>query len=156
MDDVDAAVAHTLKLRFEMGLFDPIANQPYWTYTKEDIGTADDAALNLKAAQESLVLVRNPTHAVHEEQEGGVGSGSGAILPLAVGKKIAVIGPHGNATFAMIQVGFEMIRLGHSCCNGVLCTTRSACAVCTTMLSGISFSNASVVLWNTAVGGGGG
>jgi hypothetical protein len=30
MDDVDAALFNTLKLRFELGLFDPIEDQPYW------------------------------------------------------------------------------------------------------------------------------
>eukprot|EP00041_Stephanoeca_diplocostata_P027569 m.760704 g.760704 ORF g.760704 m.760704 type:complete len:805 (-) comp23202_c0_seq2:335-2749(-) len=109
MDDVDAAVAHTLKLRFEMGLFDPVEGQTYWSYGKNDIGTDDDIALNLEAAQESLVLVRNPTHARASSD-----NSSGAILPLTAGKKIAVIGPHGNATFSLIQID-----------TGIICPDKS-------------------------------
>ena len=30
MTDVDRALEHTLSLRFELGLFDPIESQPYW------------------------------------------------------------------------------------------------------------------------------
>jgi hypothetical protein len=30
MQDVDRALFNTLRVRFELGLFDPTADQPYW------------------------------------------------------------------------------------------------------------------------------
>eukprot|EP00937_MAST-01D_sp_MAST-1D-sp2_P001941 g1941.t1 len=90
MADVDAALARTLRLRFELGLFDPAdaATHPLWRLGEADIGTAEARALNLRAAEESLVLLRNPA----------------GQLPLRAGGKLAVLGPHGNATCGLIQV----------------------------------------------------
>ena len=84
-EDVDLALAHTLRLRFRMGLFDPPAATPYWSVPLAAVGTARAQAANLLAAQESLVLLKND-----------------GTLPLARGKAIAVIGPHGNATLALV------------------------------------------------------
>lgn len=86
MEDVDRALFNTFRLRFELGLFDPIADQPYWKLGAANIGTESSKALNLKAALSSLVLIRNPN-----------------ILPLKAGR-VAVIGPHGNASSDLIQV----------------------------------------------------
>ena len=80
-------VFNTLKLRFELGLFDPIEDQPLWKLGAADIGTTEAAELNLKAAQSSIVLLQNPS----------------TVLPLARGLRLAVIGPHGNASAALIQ-----------------------------------------------------
>ena len=88
MADVDKAVANSLRVRFDLGLFDPIEDQPLWKLGAKDIGTAAAKALNLRAAEESLVLLRNPKR----------------VLPLTAGLKIAVLGPHGNATRDLIQV----------------------------------------------------
>merc|ERR1712166_92164 len=87
MDDVDGAVFNSLRIRFELGLFDPIADQPLWELGEKDIGTASSTALNLKAAQSSLVLLQNPSQ----------------ILPLERGLNIAVIGPYANTSAALIQ-----------------------------------------------------
>jgi beta-glucosidase-like glycosyl hydrolase len=88
MADVDRAVYNTLKLRFDLGLFDDTADQPYWKLGAEALGSAESATLNLRAAQSSLVLLSNPRK----------------LLPLKVGtKNIAMIGPHANATMALIQ-----------------------------------------------------
>ena len=57
MADVDAAVANTLKVRFELGLFDPPATQPLTQLGSKDVGTKEAAALNLRAAASSLVLL---------------------------------------------------------------------------------------------------
>jgi beta-glucosidase-like glycosyl hydrolase len=106
MADVDAALFNTMKVRFELGLFDPIADQPLWKLGAEDIGTDAAAALNLRAAQESLVLVQNPSPG---------GKGAAAVLPIRAGQKLAVLGPHGNATRQLIQVD-----TGRICASGEL------------------------------------
>lgn len=41
MADVDKALYNTLKLRFELGLFDPIEDQPYWHVSPESVGTPE-------------------------------------------------------------------------------------------------------------------
>lgn len=37
--DVDPALRRTLGLRFRLGLFDPIDDQPYWCVPSEDVGS---------------------------------------------------------------------------------------------------------------------
>ena len=54
-------------------------------------------ALNLRAAGESLVLLRNPT------------VGGRAVLPLQKGGRVAVVGPHANATAILVQLDSGMI-----------------------------------------------
>ena len=107
-DDVDRALFNTMRVRFELGLFDPIDDQPYWRYNESDIGTDASRELNQRAAAESLVLMANPPRASN--------SGAAAdanVLPFAAGTKVAVIGPHGNASFALIQVD-----TGRICASG--------------------------------------
>lgn len=86
MEDVDRALFNTFRVRFELGLFDPIDTQRYWKFGEKDINTKEDQELNLKAAEASLVLVHNSD-----------------VLPLTPGRKLAVIGPHGNATMDLVQ-----------------------------------------------------
>lgn len=88
MADVDAAVRNTLRVRFEMGLFDPPDAQPLTKLGSEAVGTAESAALNLRATAESLVLLKNDN----------------ATLPLTPGARIAVVGPHANASRFLLQV----------------------------------------------------
>lgn len=78
MEAVNASLARTLTLRFELGLFDPPAEQPYWNIPPSEINTQAAQDLNLLATLEGLVLLRN----------------DGGLLPLPTGKRIAVIGPH--------------------------------------------------------------
>eukprot|EP00930_Biecheleria_cincta_P068790 TRINITY_DN56620_c0_g1_i1.p1 TRINITY_DN56620_c0_g1~~TRINITY_DN56620_c0_g1_i1.p1 ORF type:complete len:828 (-),score=123.36 TRINITY_DN56620_c0_g1_i1:71-2341(-) len=87
MGDVDRALFNSLRIRFELGLFDPTADQPYWKLGQSDIGRADGKELNLRAALSSLVLIQNPL----------------GLLPLRQGQRIAVIGPHANASMDLIQ-----------------------------------------------------
>ena len=68
-------------------LFDAERSSPYWQLGEDDIGSDASKALNYEAAAKSLVLLQNP-----------------GVLPLKPGLKIAVIGPHGNASDHMIQV----------------------------------------------------
>ena len=85
-EDIDLALAHTLRLRFRLGLFDPPAATPYWSVGLTDVGGAAAQAASLDAAKESMVLLKNDGH----------------LLPLAKGLKLAVIGPHANATLALV------------------------------------------------------
>ncbi|KAF1778483.1 Glycoside hydrolase family 3 [Phytophthora cactorum] len=66
----DLALRHTLKLRFKLGLFDPIEDQPYWNVTPSDVNTAEAKELSLKRP---------------------------GMLPLTKGVKLAVIGPHAKS-----------------------------------------------------------
>lgn len=94
MDDINDRLYNAFRVRFRLGLFDPIDDQPYWKYNvDENMGTASSAALNLRAALESFVLLRNDK----------------SILPLAAGVNIAVVGPHGNSTGRLIQADTGMI-----------------------------------------------
>jgi beta-D-xylosidase 4 len=86
MDDVNAALYRTFMLRFQLGLFDPIEDQPYWHVSPDVINSTDNQAVNLLATRSSMVLLQN----------------NGSILPLAPGQKVAVIGPHANATAALV------------------------------------------------------
>ena len=107
-----------MKVRFELGLFDPIADQPLWKLGAKDIGTGAAAALNLRAAQESLVLVQNPLVSGGKgggQLEGGAAGAASRVLPLRAGQKLAVLGPHGNATRQLIQVD-----TGRICASGEL------------------------------------
>eukprot|EP00750_Incisomonas_marina_P017818 INCI2497.1.p1 GENE.INCI2497.1~~INCI2497.1.p1 ORF type:complete len:577 (+),score=81.36 INCI2497.1:1065-2795(+) len=90
-EDVDRALFNSMRLRFDLGLFDPIDDQPYWKLGLEDIATNESTKINQRAAQASLVLLQNP-------------GGDRAVLPLdAQRSHIAVVGPHANATHALIE-----------------------------------------------------
>ncbi|CAI5705587.1 unnamed protein product [Peronospora effusa] len=83
---VDDALKRTLKLRFQLGLFDPIDDQPYWHVAPSEVNTAQSRKLSLDLTRKSLVLLQN----------------HGNILPLSKGKKLAVIGPHAQAKRALL------------------------------------------------------
>ncbi|KAG3074132.1 hypothetical protein PI125_g22084 [Phytophthora idaei] len=83
---VDDAMRRTLKLRFELGLFDPIDDQPYWHVAPSEVNTAESRLLSLDLTRKSIVLLQN----------------HGNILPLAKGEKLAVIGPHAKAKRALL------------------------------------------------------
>ena len=78
-DDIDKAVLHVLRLKFNMGLFD----HPYYDEGKADlVGSDKHREVALEAARQSVVLLKN---------------GDG-ILPIDRNKfkKIAVIGPNAD------------------------------------------------------------
>jgi len=84
--DVNLALYRTLKLRFQLGLFDPIDDQPYWHVSPDVVNTAESQATNLHMSQQSMVLLKNDKN----------------TLPFPKGHKVAVIGPHGAATGALV------------------------------------------------------
>ena len=74
--DLDKAVSHALKLRFKLGLFDPIDDQPYWHVSPDVVRSASHEAEALDATSQSLVLLKND-----------------GVLPIDDGASVAVIGP---------------------------------------------------------------
>ncbi len=79
---IDVAVGYALRSRFQLGLFDPPDRVPFSNITMAQNDTPENAALALRAARESIVLLKN---------EG--------VLPLdrAKLKHIAVIGSNADS-----------------------------------------------------------
>jgi beta-glucosidase len=84
---VDEAARRVLRLKFALGLFD----HPYTDVTPAYRATAERRALARKAAEESLVLLKNDDT-----------SESGKVLPLQPGKTIALIGPLADSQVDML------------------------------------------------------
>eukprot|EP00047_Mylnosiga_fluctuans_P006447 m.246915 g.246915 ORF g.246915 m.246915 type:complete len:772 (-) comp15227_c0_seq1:9-2324(-) len=84
--DLDRAVFNALWIRFRLGLFDPINDQPYWHVPPEAVRTEANENLAKDATVQSLVLLQNPN----------------SILPVPQGKTVAVIGPLGKAQGIML------------------------------------------------------
>lgn len=80
---LNAALSHTLGLRFRMGLFDG-TDSPYWNVPMSVLGQNED---NVRLATlESMVLLSN------QEQ----------VLPVKTEVNVAVIGPHAKAQGALV------------------------------------------------------
>ena len=88
-DTLLAAVWRSFYLRFRVGDFDPPSMVPYQYIDSSHLNTSANQALNLQAARESIVLLKNTLDS----------------LPLSVDgiKKLAVIGPNANATLALLS-----------------------------------------------------
>lgn len=78
MSRIDDAVRRVLRLKFWLNLFE----KPYYDYNDFPLfGCAEHATAALKAAEESMVLLKNTDN----------------ILPLAKGKKLLLTGPNANS-----------------------------------------------------------
>jgi len=77
--DINQALHHVLRARFQLGMFDPPEKVPFSQITMAEVDSPAHAALALKTAHESIVLLKNT-----------------GVLPLdrAKIKKLAVIGPN--------------------------------------------------------------
>jgi len=97
---------NTLKLRFMMGLFDPVENQPYWHVPASSVNTAASQAINMLATLESMVLLKNDAK----------------TLPFTVGKNVAVIGPNANTAEALLgnYLGQICPDNGYSCVQTIV------------------------------------
>ncbi|HEU5066812.1 MAG TPA: glycoside hydrolase family 3 C-terminal domain-containing protein [Sphingomicrobium sp.] len=73
---IDTAVERDLRTRFRLGLFDPPQSVPFSSIPYSADHSPEHRELALRAAHESIVLLKND-----------------GILPLAPGKRVAVIGP---------------------------------------------------------------
>ncbi|HWA96560.1 MAG TPA: glycoside hydrolase family 3 C-terminal domain-containing protein [Terracidiphilus sp.] len=85
--DIDTAVKHLFTARMRLGMFDPPSKDPYASLPFSEVNSPAHAALALRAARESMVLLKNGDH----------------FLPLRPdsGKKIAVIGPLAASLIAL-------------------------------------------------------
>ena len=88
LDTIRRAVWRSFYLRIRVGDFDPVSMVPYQLINASQLNTPESQALNLRAARESIVLLKN--------------SGQ---LPLQVPriKKLAVIGPNANASTVLLS-----------------------------------------------------
>lgn len=78
MSRINDAVRRVLRLKYRLGLFE----KPFWTDEDySDFASASSAELSLKAAEETMVLLKNED----------------SVLPLRKGQKILVTGPNANA-----------------------------------------------------------
>lgn len=75
---IDESVSRVLTLRFLTGQFDPVEDQPYTKIGADAVNSTEAQQLNLEAALQSFVLLKNENGA----------------LPFARGKTTAVLGPH--------------------------------------------------------------
>lgn len=91
---------NTFRIRFRLGLFDPVEDQPYTKLGADDMGDAGAHASNLAAARQSLVLLENNQQ----------------TLPLSKTTSIAVIGPNANASFALA---------GNYASSSILCPNKT-------------------------------
>lgn len=83
-DDLDKALIRVLETRFALGEFD---DKCEWrNISNSKLECEEHQALALKAAQESIVLLKN------EPAEGS----TTPLLPIAAGTKVALIGPYAN------------------------------------------------------------
>jgi beta-glucosidase len=86
-EEIDRSVKRLLEARFRLGMFDPPERVPWSGLTLADNDTAENRQLALKAAQESIVLLKNERNA----------------LPLKPAvKKIAVIGPNADSLDVLV------------------------------------------------------
>eukprot|EP00316_Scyphosphaera_apsteinii_P008097 CAMPEP_0119344274 /NCGR_PEP_ID=MMETSP1333-20130426/106888_1 /TAXON_ID=418940 /ORGANISM="Scyphosphaera apsteinii, Strain RCC1455" /LENGTH=841 /DNA_ID=CAMNT_0007356709 /DNA_START=446 /DNA_END=2971 /DNA_ORIENTATION=+ len=116
------ALRRTLKLRFELGLFDPVdaSSNPLWHVSADEVGSASSHATSMLAALEGLVLLKNDPLGYPALQHASPGSASyiSSTLPpfgrsMKVNRKplplvqnetrsLLVVGPHANAKGALV------------------------------------------------------
>ncbi|MFH8253206.1 glycoside hydrolase family 3 N-terminal domain-containing protein [Microbacterium sp. B2969] len=90
--DLDAAVARILRLKFELGLFEN-PRRPDSARIQAAIGTVEHTELNLEAARRSIVLLRNQNNTL--PLAGGLtADATGRGIDAGTGRRrIAVVGP---------------------------------------------------------------
>lgn len=75
---VDQAVRNAMEIRFRLGLFDPIQNQPFWKVPPDVVQSDRHVKAAKDATAQGFVLLKNTP----------------SVLPLIPTQKIALIGPH--------------------------------------------------------------
>lgn len=114
-DDIDRAVRRQLSIRFRLGEFDPALN-PYARTGWEVVDTPEHRALALRAATESVVLLKNER----------------AVLPLAPAatRRVAVVGPLADTLFEDWYSGSMPYRITVAAGLGAAVGTRGGEVVC--------------------------
>ena len=92
---MDASLRNTLRLRFELGLFDPNENQPYWKVPGSVINSQEHIDLNIFAARQTAILLKNDGNVLPFDAS-AINSGN---------KKVGVIGPFYNASSDLLLEG---------------------------------------------------
>jgi beta-glucosidase len=91
--DLDKTLERLFVARIRLGLFDPPNQMPYASIPYSEVGSPEHAALALRAARESMVLLKN----------------EGNVLPLSPSiKTIAVVGPNAS-TLASIEGNYNAV-----------------------------------------------
>ena len=126
--DIDRAVARQLSIRFRLGEFDP-AQDPYADTEWSVVDSPAHRALALRAATESVVLLRN------ERQ----------LLPLApaAGRRVAVLGPLADSLFEDWYSGTMPYRVTVAAGLGAALGARGGEVVCTEGVDRIALRAAS-------------
>lgn len=93
---IDCALRNALGIRFRLGLFDPIENQPFWHVSPDVVQNFEHMTLAKEATAQGFVLLKNDNN----------------LLPLDPRKRYAVVGPHANDRTAMLGNYF-----GEICAN---------------------------------------
>jgi beta-glucosidase len=88
-DAIDRALHRLLLARVRLGLLDPVGCSPYDRIPASDNNTPQHRALALRAAEESIVLLRND-----------------GTLPLRSSQRIAVIGPNADS-LAVLEANYH-------------------------------------------------
>jgi beta-glucosidase-like glycosyl hydrolase len=132
---LDTAVSRVYTTAVKLGLLDPSAGQVYPALNATTVvDSPDHRALALLAAQEGIVLLKNDPPAAAGGRASG---GSGPLLPLARGAKVAFIGPHANSTQALLASyhGTNTLVDSHSplqaaLASGMAVTYAPGCNIC--------------------------
>eukprot|EP00756_Hemistasia_phaeocysticola_P045223 Hpha_TRINITY_DN18982_c0_g1::TRINITY_DN18982_c0_g1_i1::g.17492::m.17492 len=110
---LDKVLKHSLGLRFKLGLFDPIEDQPYWKVPPDTIRKPAHIDLAVDSTRQSLVLLQNNRSA-------------GRGLPFKAGTKVAVIGPH------VVNHGSVLGNyIGEICADGTFNCVETVCQAVT-------------------------
>ena len=84
---LETAVRRLMRVRLLLGMFDPPASNPYNAITHDAVASPANLALATESALQGLVLLRN----------------DGALLPLAAGRRLAVVGPFANLSSIAVR-----------------------------------------------------
>ncbi|MEQ9301245.1 MAG: glycoside hydrolase family 3 C-terminal domain-containing protein [Cyclobacteriaceae bacterium] len=93
---IDQAAGRVLRARFQLGIFDPVENNPYTKISPEVIGSKKHQQLAIETSRQSIVLLKNENN----------------LLPLdrAQIKKIAVVGFNANNVVFGDYSGLPVIK----------------------------------------------
>ena len=101
MSAVDRALRHSVGLRFDLGLFDPIEEQPYWHVPPSVVQSPAHVALSLDATRQALVLLQNGGGDRNAANR-AASANAAPVLPFVGGVRTAVLGPHANDRHAIL------------------------------------------------------
>ena len=77
-DSIDQALRNALSIRFRLGLFDPVDDQPFWNIPKDTVRSPNHIQSSKEATAQGIVLLKNDHN----------------LIPIDNQKKVALIGPH--------------------------------------------------------------